>query len=57
MTAPNRPAEADDGYGGRIVQQPDGTLLGWREVSRRGGPVIDIRYPDGEMEKVRAEQR
>lgn len=57
MTAPDLPTAPADGYGGRIVQQPDGTLLGWREVSRRGGPVIDIRYPDGEMEKVRATQR
>lgn len=46
-----------DTYGGRIVQQPDGTLIAKREVSKYGGPVIDIRYPDGTMETIRVAQR
>jgi hypothetical protein len=52
MSAAGRPVPAPDGYGGRVVQHADGTLVGVREVSRSGGPVIDIRYPDGETEKV-----
>ncbi|MEV7972336.1 hypothetical protein [Cellulomonas sp. NPDC089187] len=46
-----------DTYGGRIVQKPDGTLVAKREVSKHGGPVIDIRYPDGRMESIRVASR
>lgn len=45
-----------DNYGGRVAQQEDGTLLGQREVSKHGGPAVDIRYPDGTTEKIHVGQ-
>lgn len=41
----------------RIVQQPDGTVIGKRPASKSGGPVIDIRYPDGRVTRIRVGDR
>ncbi len=41
----------------RIVQQPDGTLIGKRPASKSGGPVIDIRYPDGRVTHIRVDSQ
>lgn len=41
----------------RIVQQPDGTVIGKRPASKSGGPVIDIRYPDGRVTHIRVDSR
>lgn len=40
------------GYRGEWVRQPDGTEIGLRESSRSGGRTIDVRHPDGTIEKV-----
>ncbi|WP_169164880.1 hypothetical protein [Cellulomonas taurus] len=39
----------------RIVRQPDGTVIGKRPSSKSGGPVVDIRYPDGRVTRIRVE--
>jgi hypothetical protein len=35
-----------------MVELPDGTKVGLRDVSRSGGKTIDIVLPDGKVIKV-----
>ena len=39
-------------YPGRLVRLPDGTTVGLRPGSASGGPTIDIKLPDGTLQKV-----
>jgi hypothetical protein len=39
-------------YPGEFVRLPDGTTVGLRGSSASGGPTIDIKFPDGEIQKV-----
>jgi hypothetical protein len=39
-------------YDGMVVELPDGTQIGIRQISKTGGPTIDIVYPDGSIGKV-----
>lgn len=39
-------------YPGQLVRLPDGTTVGMRAVSRSGGPTIDIKLPDGMLQKI-----
>jgi hypothetical protein len=41
-----------NGYNGRMVQLPDGTIVGLRSASKSGGGTIDIKFPDGTFQKV-----
>jgi hypothetical protein len=40
------------GYKGSWVELPDGTRVGLREASKSGGRTIDIKLPDGTVQKV-----
>ncbi len=40
------------GYPGKWVELRDGTRVGIREGSKSGGAAIDIRRPDGSIQKV-----
>jgi len=39
-------------YPGQLVRLPDGTTVGLRDISRSGGPAIDIQFPNGVRRKV-----
>jgi hypothetical protein len=43
-------------YPGRLVELPDGTTVGLRAGSKSGGPTIDIKLPDGTLQKVHVQQ-
>ena len=43
-------------YPGRLVELPDGMMVGLRQVSRSGGPTIDLRIPNGQTFKVHVGQ-
>jgi hypothetical protein len=43
-------------YPGTMVQLPDGTLVGLREVSKSGGPTIDIFGPNDVKLKIHVTQ-
>ena len=52
MTAGGQPAEWS-GYKGPVIERSDGTQIGIRgSSSRGGGATIDIRLPDGTMQKI-----
>jgi hypothetical protein len=40
------------GYNGKLVRLPDGTIVGLRNASKSGGATIDIKLPDGTVQKV-----
>ena len=40
------------GYPGKWVERPDGVRIGIREESKTGGATIDIRHPDGSVQRV-----
>jgi len=40
------------GYNGEMVRLPDGTIVGLRSASKSGGATIDIKLPDGTVQKV-----
>jgi RHS repeat-associated protein len=43
-------------YPGRLVELPDGTTIGLWTGSKSGGPTIDIKLPDGTLQKVHVQQ-
>lgn len=43
------------GYPGEWVRTADGTEIGLRSTSKSGGRTIDVRHPDGTVEKVHIE--
>jgi len=40
------------GYKGTVVRRPDGVEIGIRPGSTSGGATVDIRLPDGTMQKI-----
>lgn len=40
------------GYDGSVYELPDGTQIGMRDSSTSGGATIDIRNPDGSINKI-----
>jgi RHS repeat-associated protein len=42
----------ESSYPGELVELPDGTTVGLRGTSSSGGPTIDIKLPDGTIQKV-----
>ncbi|MGH9170160.1 MAG: hypothetical protein ACRD0Z_04740 [Acidimicrobiales bacterium] len=40
------------GYDGSVYELPDGTQIGIRSSSSSGGATIDIRFPDGSINKI-----
>ena len=51
LAAGDKPVDVR-GYPGKWIERPDGTRIGIREGSKRGGATIDIRRPDGSIGKV-----
>ena len=43
-------------YDGKMVQLSDGTIVGLRNSSRSGGATIDIKLPNGSVQKVHIAQ-
>jgi hypothetical protein len=40
------------GYKGTVIERSDGVQVGIRSGSKSGGPTIDVRMPDGTIQKV-----
>jgi hypothetical protein len=40
------------GYNGKLVELPDGSIVGLRNASKSGGATIDIKLPNGTVQKV-----
>ncbi len=51
LTAGGQPVEWS-GYKGTVIERTDGVRIGIRGTSTTGGATIDIRLPDGTMQKI-----
>jgi hypothetical protein len=54
MSAGGKPATPPT-YNGTMMELPDGTKVGLRNVSTSGGKTIDIFLPDGKYTRVHIE--